>query len=239
MKPDDNTSLGGLNEQFPATEWTEWGKLAIDEKALFRELYQRYWKPIYIVLRSKGNNDAKAKDLTQGFFTEKVLGQKFFEKADKSKGLFRSYLRTAVNNYAIDKQRQSKGEVPLDEMPENGSDLDDPQRNFDKEWANELLVEALNELKEECINYDKNTHWVVFHAWFLTQNTNKEKISMSNICSKYHISNVDQAYNMISNIKMRLSKILRRRLRRQVPSEADVDAEIGYFISLFSGLSPR
>ena len=57
---------------------------------------------------------------------------------------------------------------------------------------------------------------------------------MSDICTKYDISNAPQAYNMISNIKKRFRAILRDYLRSLAESEENVDDEIRKFISIFS-----
>ncbi len=70
----DNTSIGGTDRHFPATEWTR----LLDPKqceALMAELYQKYWKPLYSFLRCRGFSNEQAKDLVQGFFTEQVIGQ--------------------------------------------------------------------------------------------------------------------------------------------------------------------
>jgi len=57
---------------------------------------------------------------------------------------------------------------------------------------------------------------------------------MSNICTKYDITDAPKAYNMISNLKKRFRAILRDHLRSLAESEEDVDDEIRKFISIFS-----
>ena len=70
----DHTSLGGEGRAFPPTEWT-WLLSCPQREAVLAELCRKYWKPIYCYLRSIGFGNEQAKDLTQGFFTDKVLGQ--------------------------------------------------------------------------------------------------------------------------------------------------------------------
>ena len=90
-KPYDHTSLGGEGRTFPPTEWTRLIHCPQREVVL-AELCRKYWKPVYCYLRSMGLGNEQAKDLTQGFFTEKVLGQDLVQKADREKGRFRNFL---------------------------------------------------------------------------------------------------------------------------------------------------
>ena len=68
-----HTSMGGKNYQFPATEWTKILN-PLGRERVYSELYARYWKPLYAYLRGRGFTNDQAKDLVQGFFTDKVLG---------------------------------------------------------------------------------------------------------------------------------------------------------------------
>ena len=84
----DYTSLGGMNRQFPSTQWT----MFLDPKQrrfILAELCTKYWKPLYHYLRCKGFSNEEAKDLVQGFFTENVLGREFLERVDRMRGRFR------------------------------------------------------------------------------------------------------------------------------------------------------
>jgi len=105
MTHDDRTDIGGIQETFLTTHWSLIEAVGASDddrrKALLGLLLNRYWKPVYCYLRRKGYNNEDAKDLTQGFFQEVVLGRKVIEKADRSKGRFRTFLLTALDNYVI------------------------------------------------------------------------------------------------------------------------------------------
>ena len=62
---------------------------------------------------------------------------------------------------------------------------------------------------------------------------------MSVICAKYDVDDPSKAYNMISNLKGRFRKILRRRLGHHLDSETDIDDEINHFIQIFSRNTTR
>jgi len=86
-----DTSLGGVGRHFPVTEWTR----ILDpgaRKAMLDELCAKYWKPLYSYLRCRGYANEQAKDLVQGFFTEKVIDQELVRSADRDKGKFRNFL---------------------------------------------------------------------------------------------------------------------------------------------------
>ncbi|MHC4508194.1 MAG: RNA polymerase sigma factor [Planctomycetota bacterium] len=234
----EDTSYGGFNSRFQTTEWTKIVGSPLGE-SLLAELYAKYWRPVYSYLRRKGFSNEEAEDLIQGFFSEKILGQQLLLKADRAKGKFRTFLLTAVRNYAIDLHRKNKPMQELDEGIEKQSSIDDPETEFDIVWAEELLQEVLQELEAECRNRDKNTHWEIFRDWLLETDIGGGKVDMSDICAKYGIDDTSKAYNMISNLKGRFRKILRRRLRPHVNSDAEVDDEISYFINIFSRSTPR
>ena len=234
----ENTSYGGSNSRFQTTEWTKIVNSKIG-KSILAELYTKYWRPVYSYLRRKGFSNDQAKDLIQGFFSEKVLGQQMLQKADRTRGKFRTFLLTSISNYAIDLNRRKRPMKGLDEKFEKPSDNDNPETEFHIAWAKELLKSVLKELEAECRNHDKIIHWEIFRTWLLEPDIAAGKVDMSVICANYGIDDVNKAYNMISNIKGRFRKILRRRMRREVDSDAEIDSEINNFIQIFSRSSTR
>ena len=229
----EDTSYGGGISRFQTTEWTKILNSAIGESIL-AELYMKYWRPVYKYLRRKGFSNEQAKDLIQGFFSEKVLGQQSLQKADRAKGKFRTFLLTAIKNYAIDLHRQDRPMLELNEDSEQSSGSDSPESDFDLAWAEELLQKVVAELEMECRNHGKEVHWEIFRSWLLEPEVANAKPDMSTICAKYGVDNPDKAYNMIANIKGRFRKILRRHLRRHAGSDEEVDDEIKHFIYIFS-----
>jgi DNA-directed RNA polymerase specialized sigma24 family protein len=234
----DSTSFGGSNSQFQSTEWTKIMNSSVSESIL-GELYMKYWRPVYSYLRRKGFNNDQAKDLIQGFFSEKILGQQLVQKADRTKGKFRTFLLTAIKNYAIDLYRINKPLYEPHEEIEISSNINDPETEFDIVWAKELLHSVLGELEVECRNRNKMIHWNIFRSWFLEPNISTEEANMSVICEKYGVDDVDKAYNMISNLKGRFRKILRHRFSFYLVSETEIDDEINHFIQIFSRTTTR
>lgn len=232
-KPCDHTSMGGAGREFPPTQWT-WILSGQRRDALLAELCQAYWKPIYCYLRAKGFGNEQAKDLVQGFFSEKVLGEELLRKADPERGRFRSLLLCAVHNYAISVQRAEKPCRSLDEDCECPSPAGDPEAAFDRAWADQLLQEVLKELELECSARGKAAHWCVFRDWLLEPGTDEDRRRMDAICARHGVADTSTAYHMVENLKRRFRAILRDRLKPLAGPGGEVEEEIGRFIEVFS-----
>ena len=237
-KKHQDTSYGGGSSRFATTEWTKILNCELGG-AVLAELYTKYWRPVYSFLRRKGFSNDQAKDLIQGFFSEKILGQQLLQKADRTKGKFRTFLLTSLKNYATDLHRRERPAQELDGQPEKPSRTADPEAEFDMAWAQELLQAVLKELEAECRARDKNAHWELFRAWLLESDGSDDKPDMSGLCARYGIDDPSTAYNMVANLKDRFRKILRRHLRPHVNSDQQVDEEISHFIDIFSRCATR
>jgi len=200
-------------------------------------LYQGYWKPIYCYLRAMGFANEQAKDLAQGFFTDKVLGQDLALKADRTKGRFRNFLLRSVRNYAISVQRRNRSYQSLNDHESLGM-VGNPEAEFNRTWADELLRQVLSDLEAECHQRGKETHWQVFRDWLLDPQIGQNK-TMNEICRRYGIPEPSKASHMIENVKRRFRALLLDHLGHVVASEADMEAEIRDFIGIFSSGSAR
>ena len=222
---------------FPATEWT-WLLHCPQREVVLAELCRKYWKPVYCYLRSMGLDNEQAKDLTQGFFTEKVLGQDLIQRADREKGRFRNFLLRSVHNYAVSALRSSQACTSLDVEPDIGTTTDDPEVQFNRAWADQLLQEVLEELEQECRQRDKLAHWRLFQEWLLEPEMETNR-SMSKVCRKHGVADASTASHMVENIRRRFRALLRDRLSALAGCEQDIEAEIHEFIEVFSGRAAR
>ncbi len=243
MRRDDYTDMGGTGGAFLTTHWSlieEAG--SSDEEnnqALVSLLLNRYWKPVYCYLRRKGYNNEQAKDLTQGFFHEVVLGQHLIEKADAVKGRFRSLLLIALNRYLGDvreretaQKRVPKGHfVSIDgvappEIPQSIA-RSAPERTFHYAWVSALLEQVLEKVERECREDGKDVHWGIFCDRVLQPIMDrKDPPALKGIVAKYGISDESKASNMIVTVKRRLQGALRQYLRESVTSDEYVKGEL-------------
>jgi hypothetical protein len=244
MRGEDKTDMGGVQEAFLTTHWSLVDKIDTSDdndknRALVGLLLKLYWKPVYCYLRHKGYDNEQAKDLTQGFFYEVVLGRQLIEKAERSKGRFRSYLLVALNNYIA---TVHNAQTAQKRMPEGGLvsfDMTDPpnfsrvvgnftpEESFDYVWVSALLEQVLEDVENTCYQDGKTVHWHVFRERVLEPiMEGGDPPSLSEICHKYGIESSRVASNMIITVKRRFQAVLQKRLRETVTSDGQMEDEL-------------
>jgi DNA-directed RNA polymerase specialized sigma24 family protein len=251
VKNFDRTNVGGSRSRFETTQWAEMRAFAgLDEsqrRVVLDGLIDKYWKPVYCYLRRKGYDNERAKDLTQGFFHEIVMGCRLIEKADESKGRFRTFLLTALNRYVVSthrhqtagKRRPAGGVAALHETAETtlsrASEDMGPDEAFTYTWAIELLQEVLAELKEQCRHDGKEVHWHLFQARVLDPILGRqEPPALSQLCEQFNVASPVKAENMIVTVKRRFQAAMRSRVREYVASDGDVEQEICDLMTILS-----
>lgn len=244
MKRDDQTSMGGAGQAFPRTHWSA---ILRDPRAARDEILPQYWKPVYCYLRSKGYGNEDAKDLTQGFFTDVVLGRELVEQADPARGRFRTFLLTTLNRYVTSERRRKMarkrmpdgglvylGDMDPEELPEPTPDAT-PEQAFIHAWTSRLLDDVLAEVERFYVRQGKATHWAVFYARVVQPIFDSAAPpSLPEVCAKHGIGDERRASNMIVTVKRRFEKRLRDRVRQWVPSEDEIEEEIDDWMSLLS-----
>ena len=243
MSHDDYTDMGGIREAFLTTHWSIIESADSDDqdqnRALIGVLLKRYWKPVYCYLRRKGYDNEQAKDLTQRFFHEVILGRGLIEKADKSKGRFRSFLLMALNRYLINVKYEESAQkripkdklVPLDivDLPELPYKVEQasPEESFNYAWISSLLEQVIEQVEVTCQEEGKTVYWQVFHDRILQPIMDgEEQPSLKEICNKYGIQDDAKASNMIVTVKRCFQTVLSKHLRDSVTSEEHVSGEL-------------
>ncbi|MHC4543937.1 MAG: RNA polymerase sigma factor [Planctomycetota bacterium] len=243
MSFEEQTSIGGTGKTFQTTHWTAIEKIKSGDdtcnRALIGDLLKTYWKPVYCYLRHKGYDNEQAKDLTQGFFHEIVLGRKLIHQADHAKGQFRTFLLIALDRYLASvylkqtaQKRIPKSRLirlndiePLD-LPKAVDGLTS-EESFNYTWISELLDQMIAEVEAECCTHGMTVHWKVFHTRVLQPIVEStEPPSLAEICNKYGVEDGIKASNMIFTVKRRFQAALKRHLRQRVASEAQVNEEL-------------
>jgi RNA polymerase sigma-70 factor (ECF subfamily) len=251
MRFNDHTDIGGDRNEFLTTHWSVIEDVTLSEgdknRALIGLLIESYWKPVYFYLRRRGYGNEQAKDMTQGFFYEVVLGRKLVAKADQTKGRFRSFLLVALNRYVIDtrdgqvaQKRIPKNKlVALDQidsfdLPEVATEFT-PDDSFNYAWVSELLKRVLEEVRTKCCEEGKTVHWHVFHDRVLEPIMDKTNSpSMKEICDRYGIEDGIKASNMIITVKRRLQVAIERQFRKSVVSDQEVGDELDEIVQFLS-----
>jgi RNA polymerase sigma factor (sigma-70 family) len=143
-----------------------------------------YWKPVYCLIRkARAATNEDAKDLTQDFFADVVLGNGFAERYDPKKGGFRAYLKGAIRNFLAkrtrDEGREKRGggarplslNIPDADLEEVLADADalSPEEAFDRGWRDVVLARATALLQERLNAAGKRLYFEVFKRYDLQQ----------------------------------------------------------------------
>jgi DNA-directed RNA polymerase specialized sigma24 family protein len=253
----NRTTTGGRPKGlFPTTQWTDIlearsGDESCREAAL-GELLTRYWKPVYYYVRSKGRSPDEAKDLTQGFFQQVVLGRGLVQKAERARGRFRTFILTALNRYMTSVHRVERAKR---RMPEGGLisldgiealNLLEPVCHptasdaFDYAWASAILDQVLAEVAARCRAMGRNTYWEVFRIKVLAPILdNTEAPPLAEICAKFGVANEARASKMIFDVKRFFRDVMKNRIGQLVNSDDEVNDEIQYLMRVLSRSSRR
>lgn len=247
MANTDKTRLGGTNEAFPRTQWTKVVKGPTGKAT--EAIVQQYWKPVYCYIRRKwpGKSNEEAKDLTQGFFCDVVMGRHLLRRADRSKGRFRSFLLATLKTYLANvyraqraqKRMPAEGLVPLDginsgNIPEP-STAATPEQAFMHSWASELLDGVLAAVQAGCAKDGKSKHWQVFQRTVVEPIlTGTEPPPMSQLCQDLGIDGEATASNMNVTVKRRFKAALVGWAKQFVSAEDDVEGEIRDLMEILS-----
>ena len=239
--------MGGAGRSFQTTHWTAIEKARSDndleKEVLLAELLRAYWKPVYCYLRHKGRRNEEAKDLTQGFFQEVVLGRKLIQKADRTEGRFRTLLLRSLDRYLISVHRKetarkriprdslvSLGDSTIDKLPEAVDNLNS-EDVFQYTWVCEFLDRIIEDVEAQCRQRGMAVHWDLFFERVLQPIlTSTQPPSLESLCRKHGIDATTKASNMIFAVKRRFQAAAKRLLRQSVASEDQTDKEMSELV---------
>ncbi len=203
------------------------------------ELCRTYWRPIFSFVCQRGYSTEDAKDLTQDFFVM-ILESDWLRQADESRGRFRSFLLTSVQNFlhhAADRKQARKrgGAVEFvawdDWMAEAPSQfsisvqtLDSlaPERLFDLRWAATVVEQALRRLREEC---ESKGRLRVFETLSLHLTAERSDVSYAQLAAILGVTETVVKKQM-HNLRERYRWLLRDEVAHTVENPDDVNDEL-------------
>ena len=241
--------MGGYNELLESTQWSQVMRAGHGDgdqrRTALGAIAVQYWKPVYSFFLRKGFDNEQAKDLTQGFFTDVILGRNLLGKADPGRGKFRSLLLKAATNYAEDCRRKKNAAIRSPEKPMvslegldgakliTSPDDESPDHAFNRAWASALLARVLDEVEQQCRQADQVTHWAVFQARVLRPITEGARpVPYADLCRQLDIDRPDQAATMNTTVKHKFETTLRRHVRQSVDSDDEVSREIAELMAV-------
>jgi RNA polymerase sigma-70 factor (ECF subfamily) len=221
---------------FPVTPWSLVARAGHHSANTMRQaldvLLQRYLPALRAHLIHHRRLAADfADDLLQSFVSQKVLEQRLIARSDRTRGRFRSFLLTALNNFLIDELRRQRARggggatAQLGEMEQDMLAADDeaPSIEFDRAWAQEALAEAVRRMRWECERSRRPDLWGVFDGRVLSPAMeNLEPESYESLVARFDLQSPTQA----SNVLMTGKRMFARNLRGVLAESAEDDAEV-------------
>lgn len=227
----------GTASQFKTTSWTLILRAASGPRDL-EILLQRYRWPVYAYLRRKGYSQPDADDLTQGFLCDVLLERNLLERADQSRGKFRSFLLKSLEHYLIDKNREERGryatrpktlvaEDPHVLQHAEPCDEDDPHSAFHRQWAATTFDLALTHVRDECTTNGMARQWTAFDDRVLRPATHGcEPTSVEVLMRRLGVARRSEIDSMLQTIKRKIERALREVVMQTVDEPADADGEL-------------
>jgi RNA polymerase sigma-70 factor (ECF subfamily) len=243
VEPDVATGASGPG-RFNTTQWSvvlSSGDGDATGRAALALLCHTYWRPIFAFICRRGHPFPEAQDLTQDFFVM-VLEGNLLQRADPSRGRFRSLLLKALQNFLIDahEKRSAKkrgGGVEFvswdDWMAEAPSHLSLPaqardswpaERLFDVRWAATVVERSLHRLREECEARGRRR---VFDALSGSLSAEKAEVSYEELAKRLGVA-AAMVKRLVHQLRQRYRELLREELSHTVIDPADIDEELRY-----------
>lgn len=223
------TAIGEGNASFRETLWTVVLGAKKKSRDALERLIRQYWKPVYFFIRRRGYGVEEAKDLTQGYFAA-ILEGDALRSVTQSRGRFRTFLLAVLKNYLADASDRRKARkrgggavvLPLDfagaerELGVEPASADNPEREFHRQWALEVVERALRRLEKERPGK-------AFEA--LRAYLTSDPPGYMELAERLGISE-EAVTNHLHRMRARLHVLIREEVRESVSSSRDLKEEL-------------
>jgi len=215
------------------------GPMTDGHRQVLNLLIARYWKPVYSYLCKRGHNNDAAKDLTQDFFTL-WLAKDLFGRADPTRGRFRAFLLSSLDNFVRNAHRAAHakrrsppgGLVSLEDVVKHEGlaleprDNETPEVAFNRVWLSELLGRVLRSFEQECKATGKQAHYELLRRRIIEPALQgKEPPPLRSMAQELGLTE-KQAANALITARRAYQRLLREEIRIYAASEEDVASEV-------------
>jgi len=201
------------------------------------ELLQRYLPVLHWYLsRHPGLDAHRREDLVQGFVASKILEQSILERADRSRGRFRTFLLNAFQNYIRDELRRAGAArrtppggppLPLEDADGTAEDHNDLDRQFHQAWISQVVAMAIKGVQAECDRNDRVDVWTIFQRRLLEPMLEGARpVSYGDLVKELKLESPSQAANLLITAKRMFSRHLHTVISETVEDPAQAEAEL-------------
>lgn len=221
----------GSSRSFPSTQWTVLGLIAQGEddqaQTLLEDLLRRYWPALkrHLVVRRRIPADL-VEDLLHDFVERKIM-RGFLEKADRTRGRFRTFLLTSLERFVIS-QRPRYNSIPTAQTLEPPAPEQPGADPFELDWARQILAAAQERMREECRSKHRDDLWLVFEGRILNPCLNgAEPVAYEQLVAQGEYHSPSETYNALATAKRMFVRQLEAVVGEYCADESEVQEEIG------------
>jgi RNA polymerase sigma factor (sigma-70 family) len=207
------------------------------------ELCRGYWSPLYAYVRRQGYSPEDAQDLTQEFFS-RLLADDSFAAVHESKGRFRSFLLASIKHLLANewkratRQKRGGGAVHFsieDEIASGGGrhellDHLDPEKAFEKRWAETLLQRVLDRLREEWEDKGNTRHFDELKPFLIDI---RGSVPFAEAAARAGVTEASFKW-AVHKLRRRYRELVREEIAQTVTSEDEIDDELRYLFSVLA-----
>ena len=209
------------------------------------QVARRSWPAIYAFIRASGRNPDEAAELTQGFLCDVFLARGLLEKADQSRGRFRTLVLGSVRNYLADMHRRRTAST---RKPKSGSigRLDDlsehttepagmaaltPEAAFHSRYVATIIRSSTERLQRALLADGDEAGWEIFRGRVLQPSIDGTAVSYEHLAPRFGLGKGACAAKLLM-VKRRFASILMEELRATIDNPNDLQEEVADLLAL-------
>ncbi len=234
---------------FVTTRWSlvvaAGARTEASEEAL-ATLCQTYWYALYAYVRRSGYDVEHAEDLVQGFFV-RLLDREMLRRAQPERGRFRSFLLASLKHFMMNEYERAHaakrggGAAPLtlDVTAAEGRyaleprDTLDPERLFERRWAQTLLRQAQVRLRTACARSGKARLYEQLEPFISGEDDNVPYRQVA-----VALDTTEGAARVaVHRLRRKFRDLLREEIVHTVDDESQVDEEMRFLLKTLANTS--
>ncbi len=206
------------------------------------ELCHRYWFPLYVYARRRGQTTPDSEDLVQGFYSH-FLKKNYLRNLSSEHGRFRAFLLACFKNYSRNEWKRSscqKRGGGVDHLALDCATADEtyqsqlmtaetPDRAYDRAWVVTLLKHVLSQLGQEWQAEGKRELFEILQPHLTVDGDDSsyraaaERLKMSQGATRKEVERLRKRYR----------KLIREEIRKTCDS-TQLEEEISSLLNAFS-----